>query len=90
MDASPIARMKRLEEQSRRLEKFYVDARLSTDLLKRRLQKSAEIIAAARFGRSSDRCNADHFRHACKMFCVSERCTATRGIGGMLMRCSRT
>ena len=39
MDASLMARMKELEDENRRLKKLYVEAQLSTDLLKEALAK---------------------------------------------------
>lgn len=39
MDASLMARMKDLEDENRRLKKLYVEAQLSTDLLKEALAK---------------------------------------------------
>ena len=39
MDASLMARMKELEDENRRLKKLYVEAQLSTDLLKEALGK---------------------------------------------------
>lgn len=39
MDASLMVRMKELEDENRRLKKLYVEAQLSTDLLKEALAK---------------------------------------------------
>jgi putative transposase len=39
MDAPLMARMKELEDENRRLKKLYVEAQLSTDLLKEALAK---------------------------------------------------
>ena len=39
MDASLMARMKELEDENRRLKKLYVEAQLSTDLLREALAK---------------------------------------------------
>lgn len=39
MDASLMSRMKELEDENRRLKKLYVDAQLSTDLLREALAK---------------------------------------------------
>jgi len=39
MDASLMTRMKELEDENRRLKKLYVDAQLSTDLLREALAK---------------------------------------------------
>jgi putative transposase len=39
MDVSLMARMKELEDENRRLKKLYVEAQLSTDLLKEALAK---------------------------------------------------
>lgn len=56
-----VARMKALEEGSRRLKKMYAEARLSTESLKKALAKNGKAISAARDGPISGRRRArDH------------------------------
>ena len=46
MDASLIARMKKLDEENKRLEKMYAEKSMQNDLLQEALGKSGEAISA--------------------------------------------
>ena len=50
MDVSLMTRMKELEEESRRLKKFYIEAQIKADFVAEALAKNSEAISPTRGG----------------------------------------
>jgi putative transposase len=73
MDASLMARMKELEDENRRLKKLYVEAQLSTDLLKEALAKKVVMPSQRRaLAAAVVDAGRTNIRHACETFWLSE------------------
>ena len=50
MDASLMTRLRKLEEENRRLKKMYAEERLKAEIIQEAMEKSGEAISAARDG----------------------------------------